>query len=133
MGVLDRRAVMVGACIAVVISLPAGVLGQVVVDDRGHSPGLVLAFLMPVLAGFAAGGYVAARHAPTGPLANSAVAAVAAFALIQGLGVARRLVVGAPLSLPSLVFAAFLAYSSGLLGGLVAQRIGGRRQLGRRS
>ncbi|MGI8758673.1 MAG: hypothetical protein ACR2K0_05150, partial [Acidimicrobiales bacterium] len=121
MTALDLRAVLVGAATAAVVTLPIGALGQVVVDG-GDRPGLVFAFLVPLLAGFAAGGYVAARRAPDGPLANSTVAAVMAFAVIQGVGAVRHVVAGEPLSLPSVVFAAFLACSSGLLGGLLAQQ-----------
>lgn len=121
MKVIDLPSVLVGAVTAVVITLPIGVLSEVVVDS-GDPAGLVLAFLVLLLAGFAAGGYVAARRTPDGPLANSMVAAVAAFAVIQGVGAVRHMVAGEPLSLPSIVFAAFLACSSGLLGGLVAQR-----------
>lgn len=109
-----------GGLQAIAIALPVALVGQWVVDD-GDNPGLVLVFLLPVLAGFAVGGYTAARRAPEGPLANGAVAALVAFAVIQGFGIARRLAAGAPLSVPSLAFAAFLAYSCGLLGGAVAQ------------
>lgn len=122
---IDRRAVVVGVLPAVAIALPVAVIGQWVVDD-GDSASLVLIFLLPVLAGFAVGGYVAARRTPEAPLANGAVAALVAFAVIQGFGIARRLATGLPLSIPSLALAAFLACSCGLLGGLVAQH---RRRL----
>ncbi len=120
MTVIDPRAVATGGLAAAAIALPVSLVGQWVVDD-GDNLSLVLAFLLPVLAGFAIGGYVAARRAPALPLANGAVAALAAFAVIQGFGVARRLAAGLSLSVPSLALAAFLAYSSGLIGAMVAQ------------
>ena len=120
---LDRAAVARGMLVAVAVSLPVSLLGLVVVDD-GDSPTLVFAFLVLVLAGLAAGGYVAASRVPTAPLLNGATAALAAFALIQGIGLVRRVVTGASFSLPSIAFAALLAYCSGLLGGVAASRRG---------
>ena len=121
MGPLDLAAVARGTVVGVAVSLPASLLGLAVVDGASH-PGLVLAFLLAVLAGLGGGGYVAARRVPSAPLGNGAVAAVAAFALIQSAGLVRRLAAGQPVSLPSLAFAAFLACCCGLLGGLAASR-----------
>ncbi len=128
-GALDGRALLAGAVVAVVIALPAALLSALVLDD-GEDTNLVLALLLPVLAGFGVGGWVAARRAPAGPLANGAVSALCAFALIQGAGVIRRLASDETVSLPSLAFAALLAYSCGLLGALVASR-GQRQELSR--
>ncbi len=114
---LDLRAVARGMLVAIAVSLPTSLLGLVVVDD-GDSPTLVFAFLLVVLAGLAAGGYVAARRVPTAPLGNGAMAALAAFALIQGIGLVRQVATGESFSLPSVAFAALLAYCCGLLGGL---------------
>jgi putative membrane protein (TIGR04086 family) len=122
---LDWRAVLLGAAAAVAIAVPTAVLNAAVVDD-GEETNLVFGTLLLVLAGFAVGGFVAARRAPDGPLANGAVAALCAFLVVQGAGVVRRLAADEPLSLPSLAFAALLAYSSGLLGALAASRRGGR-------
>lgn len=118
---LDLAAVARGAAVAVAVSLPASLVGLVVVDDADN-PGLVLAFLLLVLGGLAAGGYVAGRRVPTAPLLNGAAAALAAFVLIQGIGLVRRVATGAPFSLSSVAFAAFLAYCCGLLGGVAASR-----------
>jgi hypothetical protein len=106
---------------AIAIALPVAVVGRRVLDDHGGG-GLVLAFLLPVLTGFAVGGYIAARQAPSAPLAHGALAALGAFALVQGIGTVRRLVAGEALSLPSLALAAFVACCCGLLGGMAAQR-----------
>ena len=120
-GALDLAAVARGTAVGVAVSLPASLVGLAVVDG-GSPPALVLAFLVLVLAGLGAGGYVAARRVPSAPLGNGAVAAVAAFALVQSGGLVRRLVAGEPVSLPSLAFAAFLASCCGLLGGFAASR-----------
>ncbi|MBW3610546.1 MAG: hypothetical protein KY438_03315 [Actinobacteria bacterium] len=120
---VEPGAVLPGALTAAVIALPVGLAGQIVVDGtRTNSSVLALVFLVPILVAFAAGGFVTARRAGAAPLTNGALAAVAAFALIQGVGVVRRLVSGEDISPASLAFAAFLAYSCGLVGALAAQR-----------
>lgn len=121
MRIVDLGAVARGAAVAVAISLPAALLGLVVVDDADND-NLVFAFLVAVLAGLGAGGYVAARRVPSAPLLHGAVAALVAFALIQGAGLIRRVASGDSFSLTSIAFAALLAYSCGLLGGLAASR-----------
>ncbi len=120
-GSVDLAAVGRGTAVAVAVSLPVSLLGLVVVDD-GDDPGVVFALLLLVLAGLGAGGYVAARQVPSAPLLHGTVAALAAFALIQGVGLVRRVATGAPFSLPSIAFAAFMACCCGLLGGVVAAR-----------
>ncbi len=128
MRTVEPRAVFLGALIAVVIALPVGVVGQIVVDGDGTGGSfLAFVFLAPILVGFMAGGFVAARRAATGPLTNGALAAVGAFALIQGVGVVRRLASGETVAPASLAFAAFLSYSCGLVGALGARRLGPRR------
>ena len=120
MTAIDRQAVLAGTLTAVVISLPAALLGRAAVSDDGGN--LVFPFVVAVLAGFGAGGWVAARRVPYRPLTNAGLAAVMAFALIQGAGVVRRLVADEPVSWPSIALAGVLAYSAGLLGGLLASR-----------
>lgn len=124
MRVLDREAIVPGAAVAIALTLPAALVSQAVMDE-GESDSLSFLFLLLVAFGFGLGGAVAARRAPGGPLANGAIAALSAFAVIQAIGLLRRLVAGDDVSLPSIAFAALLAYSCGLLGALVASRTGG--------
>lgn len=121
MDVLDRRALIAGTLTALAVIVPVTLLGELV-GAGDEDTNLVFAFLVPVLIGFGAGAYVAARRAVAGPLTNGALAAVAAFALVQGLGLVRRLVAGEPISLASIAFAAVLAYSCGLVGAVIATR-----------
>ncbi len=133
MRTIDTRAVLLGTSAAAAIALPFGLAGQLVVGDEDSSL-VVFAFLVPVLVAFVAGGLVAARRASSAPLTNGALAALGAFALIQGVGALRRLATGEPLSVASLAFAALLAYSCGLLGAFLAERLGpGRRGRGERA
>ncbi|MDP8987838.1 MAG: hypothetical protein M3N11_05755 [Actinomycetota bacterium] len=90
MHVLDRRALVAGTLTALAVIVPVTVLGAILgggVEDTN----LVFLLLAPVLVGFGAGAYVAARRAVAGPLTNGALAAVAAFGLVQGVGLVRRL------------------------------------------
>ena len=98
-------------------------LGEIV-GAGDEDTNMVFAFLAPVLIGFGAGAYVAARRAVAGPLTNGALAAVTAFVVVQGVGLVRRLAAGEPISLTSIAFAALLAYSCGLIGAVIAMRQG---------
>ena len=117
---LDRRAVAVGAAVAMAIALPAALLAEALVDDEESALGPPL-FLL-VLVGFGLGGFVAARRAPAAPLSNGAVAALAAYVIIQGVGVVRRVIADETVSPAGIVFAALLASSTGLLGAFLARR-----------
>ncbi len=121
MEVLDRRALIAGTLTALAVIVPVTLLGELV-GAGDEDTNLVFAFLVPVLIGFGAGAYVAARRAVAGPLTNGALAAVAAFVVVQGVGLVRRLVAGEPISLASIAFAALLAYSCGLVGAAIAMR-----------
>jgi hypothetical protein len=88
------RSVAVGAAAALALALPATLVAQILdatADDGiGDVPLLALSAL--VMAGAAVGGWVVARRdvRPRAPLA--AAAGLIAMSLVQGLGVARRLV-----------------------------------------
>ena len=117
---LERGAVLVGAAVAMAVALPTALVAEAVVDDGDSALGPPLFAL--VLVGFGLGGFVAGRRAPGAPLSNGAVAALAAYAVIQGAGAVRRAVVEDPVSVPAVVFAALLASSTGLLGAFLASR-----------
>lgn len=121
---VDGRAVLLGAAIALVVCVPAAVLGQVLTDRE--SDAVVLPFLA-VLLGLAAGGYAAARAAAAAPYTNAALAALAAFVLVQAVGVVLRVVRDDPVRITQMVFSGLIAYASGLLGGVVAVSRGTRR------
>ncbi|HEX9993808.1 MAG TPA: hypothetical protein VGB14_12840 [Acidimicrobiales bacterium] len=121
---VDGRAVLLGAATALLVCVPAAVIGQVLTDRE--SDAVVLPFLA-VLLGLAAGGYAAARSAAAAPYTNAALAALAAFVLVQAVGVVLRVVRDDPIRVTQMVFSALIAYASGLLGGVVAVSRGARR------
>lgn len=114
-------AIRAGALLAVLVAAPAGVLAQILADD-GQRPALAGLLYLAVIVGFVLGGRRAARDQRDTPLVHGAVAALLAFAAVQGLGVLRRLATGNPVSPTGIVFAALLASTCGLLGGFLAAR-----------
>jgi predicted permease len=119
---LEPRAVGAGAVLAVVIALPAALVGEAAADGEDDPSGLVLLCFVVVLLAFAAGGWLAARGAADAPFSNGAVAALAAFAVIQLGGIAANLVQDDPVEGASIAFSALLATASGLVGAIVATR-----------
>ena len=124
---LDWRAVATGAAVAVAIAVPAALVGERLSESGGGEPSnAVFIFFGAVITGFLVGGYVAARRAPSAPHVNGALAALAAYLLVQGVGVALRLAEGEPVNVVQLVFNGLVAYAAGLVGGMVAARRGSR-------
>jgi predicted permease len=119
---LDPRAVGAGAVLAVVIALPAALVGEAAADGEDDPSGLVLLCFVVVLLAFVAGGWLAARRAPEAPFSNGAVGALTGFAVIQLGGVVANLLQDDPVRGASIAFSALLATASGLVGALVATR-----------
>jgi predicted permease len=119
---LDPRAVGAGAVLAIVIALPAALVGEAAADGDDDPSGLVLLCFVVVLVAFVAGGWLAARRALDAPLSNGAVAALAGFAVIQLGGVVANLVQDDPVRGASIAFSGLLATASGLAGALLATR-----------
>lgn len=120
--VVHLRAVAVGAAVALALAVPTALIAQLLdrsgpVDD--NSLWLLVLFAV-VVASMVTGGYVAASIRPDAPLTNSALAALAAYAIVQSIGVARLLVVGDPITWTAIPFFAFLSSAAGMAGGLVA-------------
>jgi putative membrane protein (TIGR04086 family) len=120
---LDRNSVLKGTAVTLAITVPPAVVVQLMDDgnDMAASNWTRVAFLV-ILIGFGAGGWVAARRQPAAPLAHGAAAAFSAWAVVQAVGIVRRLVIGDSLDWLSFVFAALLAASTGAVGGLLADR-----------
>lgn len=108
---------MVGATYSLVISGAAGV-GQALVDSDGWRG---LLFLVVVF-GFVFGGFVAGRGNFGNAARHGALAALAAFMLLQGMASIRRLVIGESVSVIAVLFNGFTAAVCGSLGGLLATR-----------
>lgn len=121
---LDRLAILRGAAVAVCICLPSALAAQALVDvpEGDDPPSTVFVFFLLVLFGFALGGWWAARAAPAAPFSHGAIAAIAAFAVIQGIALIVRAIGGDGVNVPALVFNGLVAYGAGLLGAAIRTR-----------
>lgn len=123
-GLLHPRAVAAGAGIALAICVPAALLAQLL-DESGtvddNSSWLIVLFGV-ILVGMGIGGFVAANLRLDAPLTNSAVAALAAYLLVQTIGAIRLLTSGGQVTWAAIPFFALLSASAGMAGGLLADR-----------
>jgi len=118
---LDRIAVIKGSAVAIAICLPVTIVANVIHDENPDSALLPLLFVC-VAAGFGVGGFVAARTNDDAPFSNGALAALAAFVVIQGIAIVVRLAGGRPIRLGAVVGAALIAYAAGIIGAALARR-----------
>jgi len=117
-------AVWRGTLTALVLALPAGILNQFAARDG--TTVWVLALWVVIMFGAASGGYAVRRLCPTARLHHAAAAGALAYAIVQSLGVLRRLFSGEPISWLAYPFLALLMASLAMLGGVYATRIVGR-------
>ena len=116
---VDRSAVLAGARLAVIVAVPAIVLGQVLESAAGGNA--VIPLYLIILGGLCAGGRLAALRQPLAPLTHGALAALTAYvALVAGI-VLIQLALGREVADPvSLVFNGLMAASAGMFGGYLA-------------
>jgi putative membrane protein (TIGR04086 family) len=116
---VDRRAVLAGASLAVVVAGASIVVAQTVKSLTDRDANLLLYLVL--LAGLAAGGRVAARRQPLSPLTHGALAALAAYAVLIAVITVIRLALGREVADPvSLLFNALMSASAGIFGGYLA-------------
>lgn len=116
---VDRRAVLAGARLAVLVAGAAIVLAQTIKSLTDTDANLLLYLVL--LGGLAAGGRVAGRRQPVSPLTHGALAALAAYVILIVVITVIRLALGREVADPvSLLFNALMAASAGILGGYLA-------------
>ena len=119
---IHPRAVAVGAGVALAICVPAAILAQIL-DDAGSvddDSGWLLVLFGVILVGMGLGGYAAAVRRLDAPLTNGAVAALAAYLLVQTIGAIRLLLSGDDVTWVAIPFFALLSSAAGMAGGLLA-------------
>jgi putative membrane protein (TIGR04086 family) len=115
------NAVMAGVVAALVLALPAALIGAIVVDDESNNG--VFVFFLVIMAGMLVGGFVAGSKRPDTPLTHGAIAGAVAYGIAQTLTVLVRLLGGTDLRSPVVyVFNALLAASLGIVGSRFAER-----------
>lgn len=122
---VDRSAVFAGARLAVIVAVPAIILGQALESAAGGNA--VIPLYLILLGGLCAGGRLAALRQPESPLTHGALAAIAAYVtLVLGIAVIQ-LALGREVADPvSLVFNGLMAASAGMFGGYLAAWHAGR-------
>jgi len=123
---IDVPALVKGAAVAIAVCLPVALVSEIVVD-RDDPSGWAIPLYLGVLVGFVLAGAVASREATAAPLVTGALAALAGFAVIQGIGIVVRLVGDDDVMIATVVFSGLLAYGCGLTGAVVGERRRARR------
>jgi putative membrane protein (TIGR04086 family) len=121
---LERRSILVGAALTIGLAVPPALIGVALSEDDSVAGSGWVPFLFAwIVVAFFVGGFVAAKGQPHAPLAHGALAALLAYAIVQGVGVVRHLATGEDVKWASIVFAALLASSTGTVGGIVANHL----------
>lgn len=116
---VDRRAVLAGAQLAVVVAAGAIVVAQAVTSLTNNNANLLLYLVL--LCGLGAGGRLAARRQPQSPLTHGALAALSAYVVLIVVITGIRVALGHEIAGPvSLVFNGLMAASAGIFGGYLA-------------
>jgi putative membrane protein (TIGR04086 family) len=116
---VDRRAVVAGAKVAVLIGGAAVALAQAIKSLTDADANLLLYLVL--LGGLAAGGREAGRRQPLSPLTHGALAALTAYVVLIVVITVIRLALDKEVADPvSLLFNALMAASAGILGGYLA-------------
>jgi hypothetical protein len=117
---VEWEAVRAGALAAIAICLPVSIIGKLLVDDPEHSS-ITPVIFVAVLAGFAVGGYVAARRSQS-PYSAALLSSLGAFVVIELITIISLLVRDEDINVVVILSNAFFAYASGLLGAAIVAR-----------
>lgn len=124
------RAVLTGAGVALAVSLPAALAAQVIdaLHDGDGTPAAVLLLVPVVLAGALVGGLAVGRR-PGGraPVVGAAAGALA-IAVVQGMGVARRLIADEPVTWSAVPATIAVGAALGAIGATLTARRAGRKR-----
>ncbi|MGK2949736.1 MAG: TIGR04086 family membrane protein [Acidimicrobiales bacterium] len=124
------RAVLTGAGVALALSLPAALAAQVIdaLHDGDDTPAAALLLVPVVLAGALLGGLAVGRRAIRRPHLAGAAAGALAIAVVQAIGVARRLIAEETVTWSAVPVTIAVGAALGALGAaLTAQRAGRKR------
>ena len=117
---VDWPAVRAGALVAIAICLPIAIVANVLIED--DESGATTVFFVAVLAGFAVGGWVAARRAVETPYSSAGVSGLVAFAAIEAVTIVSLALRDEPIEVVVIVANAFFAYGAAMLGAAIVAR-----------
>ena len=127
---IDWPALWAGVIVAVVICVPAALIGQALDDNSANEDpsGAALLLVFVVLAGLVIGAAIAAQRQDVGaPLVHGIAAALVSFALVQGVGILRQFAVSEDISWGGILSSALLSMVAGSVGGLIGARLAASR------
>ena len=118
---VGTSSVRAGALVAIAICLPIAIVANVLIDD--DESGATTVFFVAVLAGFAVGGWVAAKRSVDTPYSSAGISGLVAFAAIEVVAIVSLALRDEPIEIVVIVANAFFAYGAAMLGAaLVARR-----------
>ena len=117
---VEWPAVRAGALAAIAICLPIAVVANVLIDD--DQSGATTVFFIAVLAGFAVGGWVAAKRAVETPYSSAGISGLVAFAAIEAVAIVSLALRDEPIEVVVIVANAFFAYGAAMLGAALVVR-----------
>lgn len=120
---IDWRTIRTSALAGLMVIVPAALLSELVVGDEGGRPLLGFLFVAVIVIGFVIAGFGAGRLRNDTPIMHGVVAAISCYAVVQILGLIKRLVVGDDINIASYVVSAILAGFCGASGALFAERM----------
>lgn len=113
-----------GMFTALFLFVPAALLNLVVNGpSEGGSPAVAAIFYIAILLGAGSGGWATIRLSTDAPLWTASAAPAAAYLIVQGFGIIRRLVSGDEVRWGAYVFLILLVATCGMLGGMFARRL----------
>ena len=117
---VEWPAVRAGALVAIAICLPIAIVANVLIDD--DESGATTVFFVAVLAGFAVGGWVAAKRAVETPYSSAGISGLVAFAAIEAVAIVSLALRDEPIEIVVIVANAFFAYGAAMLGAAIVAR-----------
>ena len=117
---VEWPAVRAGALVAIAICLPIAIVANVLIDDE--ESGATTVFFVAVLAGFAVGGWVAAKRAIETPYSSAGISGLVAFAAIEVVAIVSLALRDEPIEIVVIVANAFFAYGAAMLGAAIVAR-----------
>ncbi len=123
---ISQAAVRYGVMNIALFAGPCVIVSQVLADHKSGTSAIPILLFLGVIFGFALGGFGAARSRPDAPLIHGALAAAAAFAIIQTIGIIRRSISGDALHITSIAFNFMVAVLAAMIGSTMVNSSGNK-------
>ena len=125
---MQPRLVALGAGVALAVALPAALVAQLAdaLSDDTDLPAIAYPLVVVVLVGMGIGGWAVGRRTRAGAVPNAAAAGLVAIALVQALGIVRRVAADEPVAWGTVPVVVLVAVGLACGGAVLAGRSPGR-------